>query len=169
VSQHELFQHLQRYVHALHQFLVRRVGNQGTAADLMQEICVRLAAANHGQPIKHPGAYLFQVAEHVVIDHLRHDLPFRQKYVGAPSETLPAPTPTPEAVASANEQLRVLRQAILDLPPRCRTIFLLHKVEHLSYGDIATRLGISRKTVEKQVSKALAHCRDRLDQATRDP
>jgi RNA polymerase sigma factor (sigma-70 family) len=49
-----------------------------------------------------------------------------------------------------------------ELPPQCRRIFLLHKVQHLSYAEIAERLAISPRTVEKQISKALKILRDRM-------
>ncbi len=49
--------------------------------------------------------------------------------------------------------------ALLKLPEQCRTVFQLNRMEELSYKDIAIRLGISVKTVEAHMSKALRRLR----------
>ena len=162
----ELVQLFQGYVQALQRFLTHRVGCQETAAELMQEMYLRLAGLDTGTRIDNPSAYLYQIAEHLAIDHLREHTRVRRHFAGTPAEDLPSRGPAPEAEVMAREQFHLLCQAIVELPPKCRTVFLLHKVQHMSYGEIAQQLGISRKTVEKHVSKALAHCRERLDQDT---
>ena len=56
-----------------------------------------------------------------------------------------------------------VRRAIDALPPRCREIFLLSREDGLSYGGIATTLGISVKTVETQMGRALKSLRAALE------
>ena len=51
---------------------------------------------------------------------------------------------------------------LLDLPERCREIFYLSRKEQLSIAEIAERLGISRRTVENQLTRALLHLRHSL-------
>jgi RNA polymerase sigma factor (sigma-70 family) len=160
----ELVQLFQGYAQALQRFLARRVGCQEAAAELMQETYLRLASLDGGHRIDNPGAYLFQIAEHLAVDHLHQHTRVQRHYAGTPAEDLPSQAPSPEAEVVAREQCHLLRQAIRELPPKCRTVFLLHRVQHLSYEEIARQLGISRKTVEKHVSKALTHCRKRLEQ-----
>ncbi|NTW23761.1 MAG: RNA polymerase sigma-70 factor [Lentimicrobium sp.] len=60
------------------------------------------------------------------------------------------------------ELRQTIQQAIEDLPEKCREIFLLNRYENLKYQEIAGKLGISVKTVEAQMSKALQHMRLRL-------
>lgn len=55
-----------------------------------------------------------------------------------------------------------LDKALSELPERCRAIFFLSRMGQLGYKEIATQLGISVKTVEGQMSKALKHLRKRL-------
>ncbi|MEI6436943.1 MAG: sigma-70 family RNA polymerase sigma factor, partial [Bacteroidota bacterium] len=52
--------------------------------------------------------------------------------------------------------------AISELPEKCREVFILNRFENLKYQQIADKLGISVKTVETQMSKALRHLRIRL-------
>ncbi|EEI93777.1 RNA polymerase sigma-70 factor [Sphingobacterium spiritivorum ATCC 33300] len=46
-----------------------------------------------------------------------------------------------------------------ELPPRCQEIFQLSRFEHLSNDEIAIKLGISKRSVENQITKALKHLR----------
>lgn len=55
-------------------------------------------------------------------------------------------------------------RAIEELPEKCREIFVLNRFEKLKYQEIAIRLEISVKTVETQMSKALQHMRNRLEE-----
>ena len=61
-----------------------------------------------------------------------------------------------------SELERRLQTAINELPEQCRTIFQMSRFEGLRYQEIGTRLGISPKTVENQMSKALRILRARL-------
>lgn len=62
----------------------------------------------------------------------------------------------------ASELKNKIDTAINGLPEKCREVFLLNRNEHLKYKEIADRLGISVKTVETQMSKALQHLREHL-------
>lgn len=55
-----------------------------------------------------------------------------------------------------------IEEAMTELPEKCREIFILSRFNNLKYHEIATRLDISIKTVETQISKALQHMRFRL-------
>lgn len=59
------------------------------------------------------------------------------------------------------KRLKVLNQAIQELPPKCKEIFILSKFEGLKYQEIADYLGISKKTVENQIGKAYTFLREK--------
>ncbi|HET8728198.1 MAG TPA: RNA polymerase sigma factor, partial [Alphaproteobacteria bacterium] len=113
--------------------------------------------------------YLFRTARNLVTDHYRAA---RRAYSAATPDSewqaLPDPQPSAEAVILSREMLDVVRQAIADLPPRGREVFLLHKFEGLSYAEIAARLGIAKNTVVVHMVRSLAHCKRRLDEHRRD-
>jgi RNA polymerase sigma-70 factor (ECF subfamily) len=50
-----------------------------------------------------------------------------------------------------------------ELPELCRHALLLNKLDGLTHAEIASRLGLSKKTVQRYILKALEHCADRLD------
>jgi RNA polymerase sigma-70 factor, ECF subfamily len=70
------------------------------------------------------------------------------------------------APASGKAELKELearlQHALSQLPGQCRAIFQLSRFGGLKYREIAEQLGISIKTVEAQVCKALKHLRDQL-------
>ncbi|MGQ0595008.1 MAG: sigma-70 family RNA polymerase sigma factor, partial [Gammaproteobacteria bacterium] len=72
-------------------------------------------------------------------------------------------TPTPEDLVLGSEQIRALQAALAELPSLCAEVLLLSRVEGLTHGEIATRLGVSRSLVEKYVIRALNHCRRTLN------
>ncbi len=70
--------------------------------------------------------------------------------------------PAAPAVLVEEEIDIALRAAVSDLPDRCREILELSRVHGLRYAEIASALGISVKTVEAQMGKALRILRERL-------
>ena len=69
----------------------------------------------------------------------------------------------------AKERVQLLQDAIAELPPKCRQVFLLHKFMELSHAEISGRLGISKNMVEKHVMKAMTHCRRRVEDVKEVP
>ncbi len=68
---------------------------------------------------------------------------------------LPAVLQTPDEQLITQEELDKINRIINDLPPRCKQVFVLAKIEKLLYKDIADILGISVKTINNHISKAL--------------
>ena len=68
-----------------------------------------------------------------------------------------------QAQLETRDTLRRLEAAVARMKPRTRTIFLAHRIEGLSYAEIAERFGLSVKGVEKQMSKAIAQIDRMLD------
>lgn len=64
----------------------------------------------------------------------------------------------------ANELQDRINEAIESLPEKCRIVFAMSRYEEMSYREISEKLGISIKTVENQISKALKILRERLSE-----
>jgi RNA polymerase sigma-70 factor (ECF subfamily) len=107
-------------------------------------------------------AYLYGSVYHQCMDGLRRTKQVRkhQRHV------LQSSTEAQAAPASGKAELKELETrlqvALSQLPDQCRAIFQLSRFGGLKYREIAEQLGLSVKTVEAQVSKALKHLRDQL-------
>ena len=141
---------------ALTRFLKRNWNDVAEVADLRQETYARAYdAARKALPL-YPKSYLFGIARNLMIDQLR-----QKKVVAidavADLEALhiASDDPGPERHYQGRQDLRRLHAALDQLPPRCREVVVLRKVEQLSQREIAARMGFSENTVEHQVVKGL--------------
>jgi len=146
---------------AIISFLIQRVRCPETAQDLSQEAYIRLLRQETVAHADNLTGYLFRTAERLAIDFLRHHQRTAQNAVPL-DEALPCPNIQPEPLAILRQQCEILLDAIASLPIQCRQIFLLRKIDELSYGEIAAQLAISEKTVQRHLVKAMLHCHSRL-------
>lgn len=147
---------------ALHRFLVRRTGSRETASDLVQDVWLRVLQATQDAAVDNPRAYLFRIAANLVLDLRRAETRRPAAEEGDVLLALPDEAPGPEAVTAARRQIHVLQAALRDLPDRRRRIFLLSRLDGVPHRVIAADLGISVRSVEKDLRKALDHCAARL-------
>ncbi len=139
----------------------RRTRNRDDADDLVQDVFFRFARLR-GQAfgLEKPQAYLRRIASNLLKDRskalARHSAVF---HVPAAEDQLPGIDQ--ERALESRDMLRRLEAAMLKLKPKTREIFVAHRVEGLSYSEIAERTGLSVKGVEKQMSKAILQL-DRL-------
>lgn len=144
--------------------LVRQTASREEAHDLLHEIFCRLArlGAAGPVPVDRPQAYLSRIATNLLRDRARH----------ASRHMTSSHVPADEGLLAANDQLRLLESrdmltrveaAMLKLRPKTREVFMAHRIDGLSYAEIAERTGLSIKGVEKQMSKAIAKIDRMLD------
>lgn len=165
---------LERYYRELLGFLVHKLGDRHTAADLVQESYARVLGMHQaGEAIVDPRALLYRVARNLLVDQHRRKLSRGETLASNDDETLAgmevhaAPVAwEPEAVAMSAQAVDAMLTTIDNLPPRCREAFILHKFDGLSHAEVAARMSISRKMVEQHVRSALLacrHCRNQLE------
>jgi RNA polymerase sigma factor (sigma-70 family) len=140
----------------LTRFLQRNWRNAADVSDLRQETYARVyEAAQRERPLL-AKPFLFQVARNMMIDRLR-----KQSVVSLESVAdfdwlnVTDDKPSSEAYVAARQELRLLQAALDDLPPRCRKVVVLLKVEGLSQKQVAKQMGITVETVENQVAKGM--------------
>lgn len=138
--------------------LERKLQSVQEAADVFQEAVIRWLGLPDRQLVREPKAYFYRVAINIAVDRMRARA-LRGEQSGV-DETIVDPMPLPERRYEARAQLQRLQQAIDELPPRCREVLLLFKVEGMGHEAIAARLGISRNMVEKHVIRALVALRE---------
>lgn len=137
------------------------VRSRGVAEEIVQDVMLELWKRRESmERDSSPQAYLFRATRNRSLNHIRHE---RVEREGEQHITRPDP---PEMLAHSlvvGDELAVaVKQAIAGLPERCREVFELSRVHGLKYSEIATVLGISIKTVEAQMGKALRILREEL-------
>lgn len=125
-------------------FLRRRFGRD-EAEDLAQETYLRLLSAK-GE-VRNPRGFLARVALNAARDQIRRRA-VRPVLVSADAAA-------PPAIGAFQAEAVLLKQAVLALPPKLQEVFVLSRFAGLTYEDIALRCGISVKTVEGRMTKAL--------------
>lgn len=141
----------------LKHWLRSKLGNAADAADLAQDTFLRLLGRPELGEIKTPRAFLRTVARGLVVDHWRRE-ELERAYLESLAHLPELTTPSPEARELVLELLERIARLLDGLKPKVRTAFLLAQCEGLSHGEIATRMGVSLRSVERYVADALYHC-----------
>jgi RNA polymerase sigma-70 factor (ECF subfamily) len=140
-------------------FFRGRTRNADAASDMVQDAFVRLASRSGQGGLSNPAAYLQRIARNMLIDRKRRtapvELPIEEQDLAVP--------PRQEEGLAARDLLRLYEEAVAGLSDKTRTVFLLQRVEGLTYEQIRTRLGISIATVEYHMMRAIAHIDRMLD------
>ncbi len=132
--------------------------------DILHDSLVRLALVNRKEPIPRPHAYLRVVVRNLLADRYREQSRWVEWVDTGDSEPdrtelLVDSAPSAEHVADLNQRLRITQSIIDCLPPRCREVFWYFCVEGYTQPEIAAKLGISLKGVERHVMRALVDIR----------
>ena len=156
---HEILVHEE----ALMRFLHRHWPHRDELHDLRQELYARIYEAGAKSRPTQPRAFLIASARHLMTDRLRRGKVVSIEPMGdfEPSLVL-VDEVSPERWCGGRQTLRRVSDAFNQLPDRCREVVWLRRVEDLSQKDVARRLGISEKTVEKHIAKGMRLLADAL-------
>jgi RNA polymerase sigma-70 factor (ECF subfamily) len=153
-----------RHRRSLLWYLTRLMPNRADAEEIVQEAFVRLLGVPHLETDPNRARnYLFATATNLARDNYRRRSARAEgAHMGLDDLPLEADDPQPDRLIDAERGRRVVDSALRDLQPRPRQAFLLYVHEELTYECIATRLGVSKKTVERDIAFTVALCRSRL-------
>lgn len=145
-------------------YLGRRAG-WDAAPDLVQEVFVRAASSEQAGRLINPAAFVKRIARNLLIDRARKI--GRDNVVMFPLDEQRDIVAQPEQSLNleASDLLRLYEDAVDTLPEKTRRVFLMHRVDEMSYRQIHERLEISIATVEYHMVKALAHISRHVDAA----
>src|SRR5580692_2640201 len=152
------------YRGALQAFFYRRLRTKADAADLVQEVYLRMLRVSDPASIHNPEAYLFTVAANLLKENAVADRRPAQEVSVEAAEATPALTLVPGFEAGVDAPLRVarLRAVIEELPLKCSAAVILQYRDGLSHQDIAAQLGGSPRMEKRYLAQALSHCRRRM-------
>ena len=149
---------------ALQSFFRRRIRSKADAADMAQEVYLRMLRVSNQEAIRDPVLYLYTVANNLVKEHAVLDrrqasgIDIEQVATHEQLETLPAF----DGELDAAQRVARLQVVLEQLRPRWQAAVELRFTHGLSYREIALRLGVSQQMAKKYVAQALLHCRRRM-------
>lgn len=152
-------------------FLTARCGDSSEAEDLVQDLWIKVSGAATG-PIANGRAYLFRMANNLVLDRrraaqrtMRRDRQWLEESPGggatAPEDRLD-PAPRADEELARQDEADMLRRAISALPPGAQRALRLCRIDGLPQADVAEIMGISRSGVEKHLAVAMKHLKTAL-------
>jgi RNA polymerase sigma factor (sigma-70 family) len=157
----------------LRNFIRSRVPDPLDAEDILQEVFYELILADSlMQPLEQVGAWLFRVARNRITDRFRKKKP--DASLDAPTtasddgellyleEILPSPNAGPDAFYARGLLLHELEDALDELPPEQREVFIAHEIEGRSFKSLAAETGVSVNTLLSRKHYAVLHLRERL-------
>ena len=133
--------------------LRRRFGDD--TDDIAQEAWIRAATYSRRGMVEHPKALLLKIVDNLAIDLARRRKP---RVLSDGDRVL---LPQANAPAEQIDEL-LLKQVVMDMPPRLRAVFVLSRCAHLEYEEIGERLNIPVTTVQWRMRKALDYCAAQL-------
>lgn len=146
-----------KYHLKIYTFILRSVRWEGQAEELTHDVLLsvwtqqtKLAA------VENPQAYLFSIVYHKIYSCLRQQVREKRRLQQLPADGVSRVT---QETLDANESRQLIEQAIQQLPPQRKKIYLLRHQEGMSYEDIARHMQISPNTVKNQLGEALKSIR----------
>ncbi|MDR3443929.1 MULTISPECIES: sigma-70 family RNA polymerase sigma factor [unclassified Dyella] len=138
-------------------WLRHRLGNESDAADLAQDTFVRVIRSRQAPEIRQPRDFLATVARGLVVDFFRRRT-FEQAYLEALAQQPEPLAPSPEERATVIGALMEIDAMLDGLGAKVKRTFLLSQCDGLTYAAIAETVGISLRTVNNHMAKAMEHC-----------
>ncbi|AIY43035.1 DNA-directed RNA polymerase specialized sigma subunit [Collimonas arenae] len=156
----------------LRSFIRKRMPDANEAEDVLQEVFYELVEASRlPEPIEQVGAWLFHVARNRIVDRFRkkkeQQLPLAEEQDeddGGLDDLLPLADAGPEAAYARGVLLAALHDALDELPPKQRDVFIAHELERRSFKELAAESGESINTLLARKRYAVLHLRQRLQE-----
>lgn len=151
-------------------FFISRTRDPHEAEDIVQEIYVRLQGSPAG-PIADPLGYMHRIGLNLVVDRVRErerrtrrEQDWGEATTSRVGEDLVDESPSQIEQLLSRERHQRFADALASIPPGAARVFRMHRIEGLSHKEVAERLGISTKGVEKHMTTALRHLAKELSE-----
>jgi RNA polymerase sigma factor (sigma-70 family) len=148
---------------SLRHYLSTLVRTPEIADELTQEVFARIYLSYRLTNIDSPRGLLFRTARNLALNHLLRQRTVTFEHLeDRPGFELQDEAPSAERWLSAREELELVATVIAELPPKCRQVFLLLRINGLSIQEVAREMKLSETMVRKYATRALDHCHARL-------
>jgi RNA polymerase sigma-70 factor (ECF subfamily) len=139
---------------AVRNYIYYRSGNVDEAEDIAQETFIKVWEKRETIRLSTVKALLYTIAGNIFANRFQHrkvEMKFTSTYIENQTYL------SPEYQLEMKEFDQALQKAISDLSEKSRIVFLMSRIDDMSYSEISQRLGIGVKAVEKRMHKALSY------------
>jgi len=147
------------YYSSIRNYVYFKTSQSELAEDMAQEAFVKLWETRHRIDKTSIKAYLYTIAGNLTINQLKRD---QLKYKFMNLQVRGKDINNPQYILEMQEFDAKLQHTLSKIPEGAREVFLMNRIEDLKYHEIAERLNLSVKAVEKRMSRALAIIREEL-------
>ena len=152
------------YSHKLYSFVFRILKNESEAADIVQEVFVKIwESRDKLGDYKLLNSYIFTIAYNFSISLIRKRISSNKYLERLKNSSVIVTAPAIISEIEFNELNVQVERLISQLPERQKQVYLLHRENGLTYSEIANQMGISKNTVENHMVKALKYLRENMD------
>ncbi|HAA22168.1 MAG TPA: RNA polymerase subunit sigma-70 [Cytophagales bacterium] len=151
-----------QYYEPLRNFVYYKTGDIDVAEDLVQEVMVKLWEKRASVKLETVKSYLYTMANNLMINRFKHQQVVYQFQAEAVHAMKDASAETPEFTLEMAEFDAHLQRVLASIPEPNRIVFLMNRLDKLTYREIAERLELSVKAVEKRMEKALSIVREQI-------
>ena len=139
----------------LQRLLIRKLGNRQEAEEIAHDAYLKLCRMEHKEEIRDLRKYLFSMSVRLALNVLRrrkteNNFKNLANIVDSQTDDISA-----YRIFLAELKLEAVKGALAELPEKTRYIFLLHRFDGLTYSEISKKLGLSGKTIEYHMGRAL--------------
>ena len=129
--------------------------------DVVQEAFVKVIEAKQHREILHPKSYMYQTVKNLALNRLsKSDYRLTDALGDTDAELVSQITPTMEQQFESRQRFELFCRAVRQLPIKCQRVYILRRVYGYTQKEIAEQMGISLKTVEAHLTKAIVRCTD---------
>jgi RNA polymerase sigma-70 factor (ECF subfamily) len=148
-----------QYYTPIKNFLYYKCGDIALAEDLTQDVFMKVWDKREDIQQETVKSYLYTIANNMLLNKLRHSkvvMNFAEKNKDKRNEQ------SPQYALEEKEFRKELEATIGNMPEKQREVFLMNRIEELTYKEIASRLELSVKAVEKRMHGALGYLKEKI-------
>lgn len=146
---------------AIRRTIAKYRSNFADIDEISQDVFLTAFAIELKEEVRAPDRLLLRIAKHLAIDQARKKINKTSRSI-EDSVDLTAYEDeqqiSPEKILDAKEKLLIFSEAIAGLKPELRQVFAMRRIDGLKYDQIATRLNVSKSSVEKRMAAAMKEC-----------
>lgn len=142
-----------QYYEGIRSFAYYKTGNVDLADDIVQEVFLKIWTNRKDVKDDTVKSLLYTIASNIIKNHFKHQkVVYNFQKNDQPNEL----SDEADSNLRQEELNRKLQDALAEIPEKSREVFLMNRIEGLTYADMADRLGLSVKAIEKRMSEALS-------------